>query len=279
MGRYYTIKKSIADGNWQELTETPIYASDGNEAFEIFNSTLPQPLNRSWWCEEDLDEDYLTVYTNGEKYSLDLDDVLQEDEDNYCLVKFDVEKIEPYYLSNEQLAAIIRDLDTWDDDDAVLHEFLSRVGLYIDFTFDSQEVVDQKIYDTLGLSRTSSEGIDRVMDLVADILGVGIYGYTDVQKEAAADRSAPFTDVVETWVLANRDLQKTLNSIDKRELDDTRKLTQFTAAINKWFYGKVDLYVGDDLGQALYRRAIANVNIVRIAKEEIKRREQKEKEE
>lgn len=277
MKKYYEIQQENSNGNFETVSEEPIFAEDANAAFDLFNDSTEHPIDRDFLANEDLDEDYLTVYTNGENYVLDTDDV--EDKDSYWKLKFNLKQIEPYYLTNEQLVAIIQTFDTWDDDNAVIHEFLSRVDLYIDFTFDSQEVVDQKIYDTLGLPRTSGEGIDRVIDLVADILGVDIYGYTDAQKEAAADQSAPFTDVVETRVLANRDLQKTIDSINKREFDDIRKLTQFTAAINKWFYGKVDVYVGDDLGQALYRRAIANVDIVRIAKEEIKRREQNKKEE
>lgn len=188
-------------------------------------------------------------------------------------------------LSNVQLAEVIQSLGAWDASNAAIRVFLNRVGLDIDVS-DDRKTVTRKIYNTLGLWRELNEGIESAVDLAADILGVDIYGWTGMHKKAERDRSIPFTSWVEVWVDRNEKLQEQLDAID--EPDSTRKLAKYTAALNRWFQSKIELYVGDDSGQAsynlpegmvpLYNQSLITVDMVRVAKAEIAKRSTNRKE-
>ena len=102
MKRYFDIEELSATDIWESYGGGHIYAEDENDAFDIANV-----FDASEWA--DFSKEDLTVYTDGQEYLLDIDNVDDDDKEDYWTITLRVVEVSLDDLDDEELAQIIKD--------------------------------------------------------------------------------------------------------------------------------------------------------------------------
>jgi hypothetical protein len=137
-----------ANDIWESYGGGHIYAEDENEAFYIANA-----FDASEWV--DFSKDDLTVYTDGQEYLLNLDNVDDDDKEDYWTITLRVVEVSLDDLDDEEIAQIIKDDSEWNPE--ACEQLCIRAGLA-----DEWDAAD-------------GENFESVVEKAADELGVNIF--------------------------------------------------------------------------------------------------------